>query len=1039
MSKANSRKFPVPARPNGSLLVPTWLSIALLSAFSSSALANSGGIEFEDVHGTNSYGQTDSLTNNEINISDGFEGNVYGAYTKDNHQIVSGNTVTVSNIVNVTGNNYVGNVTGGAIYSAIGADSVSATANNNLVTILDSRVEGKVHGGYVDVYPKYYHDDGIEDVYANVNAYANKNTIVVSDGAVITNYIYGGYAYIEVDSGNNSAQANDNTVTVSHSTVEDYVHGGRAIGENITESSDENSTAITNNNSVTISSSEIYGNVYGGRANAITGKGHAIAVANNNTATVSSSYIYHVPDYVSGDVYGGRVEVEAHSGKGVADAEANNNIVTILNSSVDDVYGSRVNADVSEGAVANLSANENTVVISDKANIFDNVYGGYVDADVDYGNITAQVNKNTVTISNNSTVEGYVYGGYVGTGANYGGIVYANENIVVVSDGSVITNGDVSGGFALQGSIETVANQANKNTVIISGLSVIGGDVRGGRSYVETDGKEAFAEANYNTVVISHSTVGGDVTGGHAIAWFGTGTATAYANNNVVFIDSSTVTGDRIVGGTVRVDANSKILSTTNNTVSISGSYAINEGVSLYGGYCEEFYYPLYEPYEPYEPSPDDDFFTGNTLNLDARQHDTTTVDKVANFQTINLIAGNVQANGVAVLATTETSLGNGNDKGTTVNLLSVETDNLKANDQITLISGAEGTLANKGQKQFVLIGESVALGYNGEASLDDTNNVVFNIEGKDISPKTKVLSESRAAEMAFLNSAADLLRNQDIHKTGKHVFGAVRGIYNEYKTGSSVEISGVGLVTGVANTWEAENSDLTGAVFVEAGWGSFDTKNSILGNVQRGDGDSYYIGTGLIGKYDVTHGLLSGLYAEAAAHVGIISTNYSNAGLTNINGQKASYESDSLYYAAHATAGYRWNVTDSIDMDVSATYLWNYLESEEVTIIQDKFDFDSVQSHRLRLGTEVGYTAENGCRPYAGAAWEHEFDGKAGGSVEGYRLDEADLGGNSALAWAGVSFEPKEGSPLKADAQITTYFGQRKGVSGRVWVRYEF
>lgn len=73
MSKANFRKFPVPARPNGSLLVPTLLSIALLSAFSSSALANSGGIEFEDVNGTNSYGQTDSLTNNEINISDGFE------------------------------------------------------------------------------------------------------------------------------------------------------------------------------------------------------------------------------------------------------------------------------------------------------------------------------------------------------------------------------------------------------------------------------------------------------------------------------------------------------------------------------------------------------------------------------------------------------------------------------------------------------------------------------------------------------------------------------------------------------------------------------------------------------------------------------------------------------------------------------------------------------------------------------------------------------------------------------------------------------
>lgn len=1072
MSKANFRKFPVPARPNGSLLVPTLLSIALLSAFSSSALANSGGIEFEDVNGTNSYGQTDSLTNNEINISDGFEGNVYGAYTEDNHQIVSGNTVTVSNIVNVTGNNYVGNVTGGAIYSAIGADSVSATANNNLVTILDSRVEGKVHGGYVDVYPKYYHDDGIEDVYANVNAYANKNTIVVSDGAVITNYIYGGYAYIEVDSGNNSAQANDNTVTVSHSTVEDYVHGGRAIGENITESSDENSTAITNNNSVTISSSEIYRNVYGGRADAITGKGHAIAVANNNTVTVSSSYIYD-----SGvRIHGGRINVEVHGEKGIADAEANNNIVTILNSSVDNVYGSRVNADIFEGAIANLSANENTVVISDKANIFEDVYGGYVDADVDYGNTTALVNKNTVTISNNSTVEGHVYGGYVETGANYGGIVYANENIGVVSDGAVITNGDVSGGFALQGSNETVATHAIKNTVTIS-QSTIDGYVQGGHVVVYSDGgsakafadnnvvtisqsatvegavyggyaearggntnaDNAFSSASYNTVaVLDGATIKGDISGGYTDAWK-SDSNTEQASYNTVIIDSSNVTGNLLIaGGIVYVDQDSDTYSATNNTVSISGDYTIDK-VSLYGGYDDSNYY---EANNFMLTSADVNLFTGNTLNLDARQQNgTTAVGQVANFETINIRAGDV-TNGAIILETSGTFLGNGNDKGTTVNLLSVENSSLQPNSQITLISGVEdnGKLANDGQKQFVPIGESIALGYNGEVVLDDTENkVVFNIEGKGISPKTKVLNESRAAEMAFLNSAADLLQDQDIHKAGKHVFGAVRGIYNKYKTGSSVDISGVGLVTGVANTWAGDSADLTGAVFVEAGWGSFDTKNSISGGVQRGDGDSYYYGTGVIGKYDVTQGLLSGLYAEAAAHVGIISTDYSNAGLSNLNGVTASYDTDSLYYAAHATAGYRWNMTDKFDLDLSATYLWNYLESQEVRIAADKFDFDSVQSHRMRLAAEVGYTADKGFRPYAGVAWEREFDGEAGGSVEGYRLDEADLSGNSGLAWAGVSFEPKEGGPIKADAEIKTYFGQRKGVSGRVWLRYEF
>ena len=501
-------------------------------------------------------------------------------------------------------------------------------------------------------------------------------------------------------------------------------------------------------------------------------------------------------------------------------------------------------------------------------------------------------------------------------------------------------------------------------------------------------------------------------------------------NWRIVIIDSAEVSGALIAGGAVYVDDSTDSHTATYNTVNIGGAYAI-EHVSLYGAYVDE------DSYEA--PSVNDDLFTGNTLNLDASlKTGTTTVGQVANFETINIKVGDVTNGAIILNAKGGAILGDGNSKGTTVNLLSVDTGNLDAGNYITLISNADGTLANEGQKQFVPIGNSIALGYIGQTNLE-TDDVVFNIEGKGVTPKTKVLNESRAAEMAFLNSAADLLQDQDIHKAGKHVFGAVRGIYNKYKTGSSVDISGMGLVTGVANTWAGDSSDLTGAVFVEAGWGSFDTKNDIMGSVQRGDGDSYYYGTGLIGKYDVTQGLFSGLYAEAAAHVGIISTDYSNAGLTTLNGVKASYDTDSLYYAAHATAGYRWNVTDKFDLDLSATYLWNYLESQEVKIAADKFDFDSVQSHRMRLAAEVGYTGDKGFRPYAGVAWEREFDGEAGGSVAGYRIEEADLGGNSGLAWAGVTFEPKEGGPVKADAEITTYFGQRKGVSGRVWVRYEF
>ena len=763
--------------------------------------------------------------------------------------------------------------------------------------------------------------------------------------------------------------------------------GGIEFENKWNEDSYGNIDSLTNN-TVTIDVG-FSGNVYG----AYTVKNNQVISGNKTVLALGVT--------VTGGVYGGYSDVKTDNG--AAFAEASFNTVRISQAKVKDqsgyefVYVDGGDANAEGESAATAYANNNTVIISGETSVDTAINGGYSSAVTENGEALTEASFNTVTIS----------------------------------QGKI--NDSVTGGTAVAYSNSTATAYANNNTVTIFGESTVDDEVYGGYSSAVTENGAATAHSNYNTVaILDGATIHGDIYGGYTEVSPGVSNI-GQASYNTVIIDSSSVTGAKIVGGAVNVDSSSESHSATHNTVKISGNYAINDDVSLWGGYnaSED------------APSLDDDLFTGNTLNLDARHRTavTTSVGKVGNFQTINLRAGNVQ-DGDSVLHTSGTTLGDAKGNGTTVNLLSVETDSLKANDQITLISNATGGLANDGQKQFVAIGESFVVGYNGLVNLvegDTSENVVLEILGKGANPKTKVLSESRAAEMAFLNSASDLLQDQDIHKAGKHAFGAVRGIYNKYKTGSSVDISGIGLVTGVANTWAGDGSDVTGAVFVEAGWGSFDTMNNISGDELRGDGDSYYFGTGLIGKYDVTQGLLSGLYAEAAAHVGIISTDYSNADLTNAIGQKASYDNDSLYYAAHAKTGYRWNVTDSFDMDISATYLWNYLESQEVKIVQDKFDLDSVQSHRMRLAAEVGYTADKGFRPYAGVAWEREFDGEVGGSVAGYRLEEVDLSGNSGLAWAGVSFEPNETSPVKADAEITTYFGQRKGVSGRVWVRYEF
>ena len=971
------------------LFSPTLLSLIILSAPPLALAANSGG----DPLPNDSYGNAENLTDRIVVIDTSVPGSVFGAYTTDNSKTLSGNSVTVTG-----------------------------------TTASPTKIGYDLYGGYVDVHLKEGGD---------IQSQANSNTVNVSGGVEVDRYVSGGEVYgTSYGKGNVELQANSNIVSFAGSTAGDALVGGYAsINGEAPIPPHGAGIAKADSNIVTVTErSSVDGAVLGGYASARGLTEGGTATANGNTVTVTGG------SSVGDDVYGGSADAFDLTGT----ATANGNTVTVTGGSIVDydVYGGSAGA---FGLTGTATANGNTVTVTRGSIVDDDVYGGYSEASADGdGDATANAyaNENIVTVSGDSDLGYYLSGGESFAKAKTYGVgaavanAYANANVISVSGGSEVDH-MVCGGYSdasAYGDGDATANAyANENVVTVSGSSVSSG-VYGGYSGAYGDAT-ANAYANNNEVVVSEkAVVQGDIYGGYADA-YSADSNSDQANNNTVIIDGATVAGSIIAGGAIYVDKVSDRHNATYNTVSIRGNYNLNN-VSLYGGYNGNVH-TVHTVHTA--PSQEDDLFTGNTLNLDARQVGNTDVGYVENFETINIQAGEI-ANGGAVLDTTRTLLGDGKDngKGTTVNLLSVETKNLKANDQIILIRQAEGKLANDAQEQFVPIGESVALGYDGQTVLDG-ENVVFNIEGKAINPKTKVLSESRAAEMAFLNAAGDLLLDQDIHSAGKHVFGAIRGISNTYKTGSSVDVDGVGLVTGVANTWKGEGSDLSGAVFVEAGFGDLGTNNNIGGVRQHGKADSYYIGTGFIGKYDLTQGALAGLYAEASARVGVISTDYHNSGLSTVSGKQASYDTDSLYYAAHLKAGYRWNLTDKLDFDVNASYLWSYLESEDVRIVEDNYSFDSVQSHRTRLGAELGYTGDQGYRPYIGAAWEHEFDGEAGGSVEGYRLEEADLGGSSGLVWTGVTFVPPEASALKFDAGITGYFGQRQGISGRISMRYEF
>ena len=75
----------------------------------------------------------------------------------------------------------------------------------------------------------------------------------------------------------------------------------------------------------------------------------------------------------------------------------------------------------------------------------------------------------------------------------------------------------------------------------------------------------------------------------------------------------------------------------------------------------------------------------------------------------------------------------------------------------------------------------------------------------------------------------------------------------------------------------------------------------------------------------------------------------------------------------------------------------------------------------------------------YAGAAYEHELDGKATGTADGFAIRGADTGGASFRGEIGAAMTPGENPPWKLDLNVTGFAGKKQGVTGGVSVAFLF
>ncbi|MCL2458397.1 MAG: autotransporter outer membrane beta-barrel domain-containing protein [Desulfobulbus sp.] len=233
---------------------------------------------------------------------------------------------------------------------------------------------------------------------------------------------------------------------------------------------------------------------------------------------------------------------------------------------------------------------------------------------------------------------------------------------------------------------------------------------------------------------------------------------------------------------------------------------------------------------------------------------------------------------------------------------------------------------------------------------------------------------------MSLLNQSGDLIAGwgtnaairtaiqaeRDSARLG--AFVSMSGGWSRYDTGCHADLSSISLMVGVSRRVELELGNLAFGAFFEYGNGSYDTYAAV-----HGDGDLYHLGGGLIGHMDFTKTGSGHFYTEASVRAGGVENDYRHSGLYDSWGREATYDASSAYYGIHLGVGYLWRMTDKAGLDLYGKYFWTRQEGDAVRLSAgEPVDFDSLNSHRLSMGTRFNYAVLEQFSPYVGVAYDH-------------------------------------------------------------------
>jgi outer membrane autotransporter protein len=343
-----------------------------------------------------------------------------------------------------------------------------------------------------------------------------------------------------------------------------------------------------------------------------------------------------------------------------------------------------------------------------------------------------------------------------------------------------------------------------------------------------------------------------------------------------------------------------------------------------------------------------------------------------------------------------------------------------------------------------ILLSGSQGVSLIYDFSLDNAGSL--EVTGARANPRIKALSEGFLGSLALVNQGADHIAGAGMTRAvraaegGLAAFGSFAGGRSRYDTGSHVDVEGFSLLAGLAWGHDFSPGRLTLGAFFEYGNGDYDTHNSFSNAASvRGDGETDYAGGGILGRFDFAPADSGNFYAEASGRAGKVDNEYDSSDL-RAGGRKAEYDTSSAYYGFHAGAGYVWRISEAASLDLYGKYFWTRQEGDSLRLSTgDPVKFEDADSSRLRGGARLAYAVTEHVRPYIGAAYEHEFDGKARASTHGYSIKAPELEGGTGIGELGLTLTPSASLPLSFDLGAQGYTGTREGVSGSLQLRFEF